>query len=387
MRTVLERLTTLVQQAYAYRHPNAIRPYLEACVSIVSLSIFLKVAEPIQDFLPPDVLYLLLVMTLALRWGLRVGTVSSLLSVAAENIVNPDQIPTQSVGRALVYLLAYTAVTFTVGILASFNRAGRLSAQEAAMRERAAAEHQRRMIGILAHDLKAPLTAARGYIELGLRQHQDSQNTRTTHSLKIALLQLDRLTNMITNLVEASRMEQQSLTLHAVPLRDVLSRAVTTYSADVPILFDALSAEGLAVRADLAALSRILDNLLSNAVKYSSSSQPIQLLIRPGVTPGNPTVAIRICDRGIGVPPEEREQIFTPYYRGSNHGSATGTGVGLYICRVLAQKMNGSLHYEENPGGGSVFVLTLPLVALAGQRASSQAGDNQETAAFVLPGN
>jgi K+-sensing histidine kinase KdpD len=66
-----------------------------------------------------------------------------------------------------------------------------------------------------------------------------------------------------------------------------------------------------------------------------------------------------VSDRGIGIAPEEADKIFAPYYRGANQPLATGTGVGLYICRELAQKMGGALSYEPRPGGGSLFRLRL----------------------------
>ncbi|MCL4508649.1 MAG: HAMP domain-containing histidine kinase [Chloroflexi bacterium] len=365
MQRVIRLVLTALRRAYEFRHPQALRPYLEVIGGIVGLSLVLGLLGSYQDVLPPDALYLLLVLALALRWGLRVGLVSSLLSVAAENLVNPDQLPTRSLLRILVYLLTYTAVTVTVGLLASFHRAERLRAEEAAMHEKAAAEHQRRMVGILAHDLKAPLTAARGYVELALRSVDRGQNDHARKSLTVSLSQLDRLSGMITNLVEASRLEQEALKLSAVSLQEAIERAVTASAADQqhPILFDAMTAEGLAVRADGTALNRILDNLLANATKYSPPGKPVMVSVRGSRTDGEHLVIqTRVSDRGIGIPENEREMIFAPYYRGSNRGNAAGTGVGLYICRGLAQKMGGTLTYESNPGGGSVFVLALPSV-------------------------
>lgn len=346
------------RSAYEQRHPYRLRPFLECVAGVGLLWAALALLEKDAGVVAPGSPYLLLILALALRWGLRVGLVSSLLAVLAEEI----DLPAQSVGpapvpHALAHFILYAAVALSVGVLASFYRRERLLAERAAEQERHAAEYQRRMVGILAHDLKAPITAVRGYMELARRHDRLGQRARADEALAIALGQVDRLTGMITNLVEASRIEQEALSLQAMALGPALNRLVTTFGSDPlhPLVVDLVSTEEVGVRSDPAALDRILDNLLSNAVKYS----PEGGVIRIGVHQQNDNVVISISDQGIGVPIEEREKIFAPYYRGSNQHFATGTGVGLYICRELARKMGGTLHYTANPGGGSLFTLAL----------------------------
>ncbi|MGI8916577.1 MAG: sensor histidine kinase [Chloroflexota bacterium] len=352
-----------LRSAYEQRHPHRVRPYVECLAGVGLLWSVLAALQSGAGIVAPGSPYLLVILALSLRWGLRVGLVSSLLSVLAEEI----DVPTLAAGpapvpHAMANFVLYAAVALSVGVLASFYRRERLLAERAAEQERHAAEYQRRMVGILAHDLKAPITAVRGYMELAQRHERLGQRERADNALTTALGQVDRLTGMITNLVEASRIEQAALSLQTVALAPALARLVTTFSSDPlhPLVVDSMTPNMDAVLSDPVALDRILDNLLSNAVKYSPEGGVIRISVRHD----DNCVQIRVADQGIGVPPGERDKIFAPYYRGSNQHVATGAGVGLYICRELAHKMGGSLRYVDNPEGGSAFVLELVRVAL-----------------------
>lgn len=367
LNSVWQLLLTAFRSAYEQRHPNRPRPYIEATLGIAAFWAGLTTLEFVFGVVAPSSPYLLLTLLIALRWGLRLGLFAAVLSVIAEELPPPPLTVTAwPVPHALANLVIYATVALAVGLLASFYRGERLRAEKAAQQERDAAEYQRRMVAILAHDLKAPLTAVRGYMELGQRQIRQGQPQRAEAALAISLEQLERLTGMITSLVEASRIEQAALVLEVVPLAAALERATRAFASDPthPLELHVASPETLAVRADPSALARIMDNLLSNAVKYSPNGGAISVeATRLGPNTPAGRVRIRVQDRGIGVPPEERAKIFAPYYRGTNQRFASGTGVGLYICRELAQKMGGALTYAPNPGGGSSFQLELAAAA------------------------
>jgi signal transduction histidine kinase len=102
-------------------------------------------------------------------------------------------------------------------------------------------------------------------------------------------------------------------------------------------------------------LRRAIRNLLENARRYSSG--PVEVEIRRD---GRDAV-LRVCDRGPGVPPEQRERIFEPFYRlpGASEREG-GVGLGLALVRSIAQRHHGSVHCEGREGGGACFVLRLP---------------------------
>jgi signal transduction histidine kinase len=373
------------RSAYEQRHPYRVRPFLECFVGVLLLWSVLAVLVRGAGVVAPGSPYLLLILALSLRWGFRVGLVTSLLSVLAEEFDLPSALAGPApVPHAMADFVLYAAVALAVGVLASFYRRERLLAERAAEQERHAAEYQRRMVGILAHDLKAPITAVRGYMELARRHERLGHRERADEALATALAQVDRLTGMITNLVEASRIEQQALALQPVALAPALERLATAFNSDPmhPLVVEALPAGAERVRSDPVALDRILDNLLSNAVKYSPEGGAIRISVQTH----DGSVQIQVADPGIGVPAGEREKIFAPYYRGSNQHFAAGTGVGLYICRELAHKMGGSLRYAPNPDGGSLFRLRLERVASPPPAAAPAPSIGIETRTLMLTG-
>jgi signal transduction histidine kinase len=106
---------------------------------------------------------------------------------------------------------------------------------------------------------------------------------------------------------------------------------------------------------------RVLVNLVENAAKYAPGSAPIELTAeRDG-----PTIAIRVSDRGPGIPPHDVARVFEPFNRTESRApDVGGSGLGLSIARRLAELQGGSLTHEERVGGGSVFTLRLPAADL-----------------------
>jgi two-component system sensor histidine kinase KdpD len=114
-------------------------------------------------------------------------------------------------------------------------------------------------------------------------------------------------------------------------------------------------------RMDFVQSLRVLVNLLENAHKYSPPGTPIDL----AVTAEDDRLAFRVADRGPGVPEDERERIFQPFFRRPGVApDAGGAGLGLSISRRLAEAQGGALAVEARPGGGSVFAFSLPAAEL-----------------------
>lgn len=364
MRDLRQWITAAFRKAYAQRHPGRVLPYLWTLVATFGVYGFLQLLQDGPGIVAPESIYLLLILAVSLGWGLRLGLFASVLSVAAEHLTALPSLAALGVRlpNAITNLLVYVVLAFAVGMLASFNRAERLRSERSAEQEREASEYQRRMVGILAHDLKAPLTGARGYLELGRRYAQQGQPQRADAALLTSLEQVDRLTSMITDLVEASRIEQAPLAMESVAVGPLLSKCIRAFASDPrhTVTADVVAAQAIDVWADTVALTRILDNLLSNAVKYSPEGGPVEIGVAEVSDQSEGTrVRISVADRGLGIPVEERERIFAPYYRGRNQRFASGTGVGLYVCRELALKMGGTLTFEPRPDGGSMFRLEL----------------------------
>ena len=107
-------------------------------------------------------------------------------------------------------------------------------------------------------------------------------------------------------------------------------------------------------------VEQIVRNLLSNALKYGRSpGKPIEA----SVTQEGDRIAVRVLDRGVGFAPGETDRLFTLFYRNPKAvAAAPGAGIGLYVCRLLAEAMHGTVWARPRPGGGAEFGFTLPLM-------------------------
>ena len=111
------------------------------------------------------------------------------------------------------------------------------------------------------------------------------------------------------------------------------------------------------VSGDSGRVAQILDNLLSNAIKYSAVGAPIDI----AVTTKGDEARVRVEDHGLGVPSDERDRLFAPYFRTQRTRDIPGSGLGLHISRRLAEQHRGRLWLESSGDVGSTFVLALPL--------------------------
>jgi two-component system sensor histidine kinase KdpD len=181
---------------------------------------------------------------------------------------------------------------------------------------------------------------------------------------------LDRLTDLVTNLLDLSRVHAGVLSITPTPvgLDDVVSRAldnVTGLSAvvrrdtstDAKVEVDI--PDGLPeVLADGVLLERVVANLVDNALRYSPPNQPI----RVAASGYGDTLELRVVDRGPGIPPADRDAVFAPFQRRGDTATSTsaGVGLGLAIARAFTEAMNGALTLEDTPGGGLTAVVALP---------------------------
>jgi len=234
---------------------------------------------------------------------------------------------------------------------------------DAAARAAVVAEADRTRSALLAavsHDLRSPLASAKASVtSLRSDRVQWSEEARA-ELLETADESLDRLTRLIENLLDMSRLEAGALGVSVAPVAlDEL----------VPLVLDALGPDGARVMVDVAEtlpeanadavlLERVLVNLLGNALRYSPPDLPP--LIAASCHAGS--VEIRVVDRGPGVPEEQRDRMFAPFQRLGDRDNSAGVGLGLALSQGLTTAMGGTLSAEDTPGGGLTMTVTLPLV-------------------------
>lgn len=225
-------------------------------------------------------------------------------------------------------------------------------------------------VRVISHELRTPITALRGYLDLATRGLSEESVPREVMFLNEARRQLDRLVALLDELRQATRADtlNETFTLHCDrgDLGIVVATAAAQFSAAPGT--HPIRVEGplhLMAWFDRGRVEQVLSNLLENATKYSplGSEIVIELGRQVDEATGGALASIRVRDRGSGVAPADRERIFERFYRSSAVKSRTpGLGIGLYVCRMIVQRHGGRIWVEDNPNGvGSCFAFTLPL--------------------------
>jgi two-component system, OmpR family, sensor histidine kinase KdpD len=222
-----------------------------------------------------------------------------------------------------------------------------------AMREESRAKDE--VLATVSHDLRTPLTT----IKL-LAQRATARGEASGESIEA---EVDRLADLVTNVLDLSRIRAGGVQLDvelntAEDLVGAAMRRAMGIAQDRTIIphldFDSPALTG---QFDFVQSLRIVGNLIDNALRYTRPGGAVDVY----ATREESWLAIRVADRGPGIPPAERERIFEPFYRPRSESPDVGhAGLGLSIARRLAELQGGRLAYMPRFGGGSVFELLLP---------------------------
>ncbi len=217
------------------------------------------------------------------------------------------------------------------------------------------------LIATVSHELRSPLTSIRGFTSLLISRWDGIADDRKLELLEQINLDADRVTRMLTELLDISRLETGRLHLRTRPLdlaalaRSVVEKvALHETELDATVTFPDDFPE---VVADADKLEQVLTNLVENAAKYAS---PVGLVVEGAVLPDDAGVSVAVVDRGEGIPPEDLPRVFERFFR-REEGRPTGTGLGLWITRGLVEAHGGEVVATSTVGEGSTFRVTLPL--------------------------
>jgi signal transduction histidine kinase/ligand-binding sensor domain-containing protein len=221
---------------------------------------------------------------------------------------------------------------------------------------------------MVSHDLRTPMTAVKGYIDNMLDGVVGELNNRQTRYLERMRVSTDRLTRMISDLLDLSRLERGAVeSLDLRPARiDVLDTVREAVDGLRPIAESnrlSLRLEGVSVDvfADRDRVQQVATNLVGNAMKFTEAGGEIHLSVASGP---NGFALITVRDTGIGIMPNDLEKIFDLFFR--VQGQVTqepGSGLGLAISRRLVELMGGEITAQSEVGVGSTFTFTLPEAA------------------------
>lgn len=214
------------------------------------------------------------------------------------------------------------------------------------------------IISTVSHELRSPLTSVKGYTSLMLSRWDRLKDEQKLTMLEQVHHDADRVTRLVTELLDISRLETGRLVLRRqmVDLGELAESVVEKVGMAIPELECSVSfADDVPrVYADPDKVEQVLTNLVENAAKYGSAKG-----MKVTGTRTTDTVRISVLDTGDGIPADDLPRVFTKFFR-RDHGRPTGTGLGLWISQGLVEAHGGTLVAASEIGRGSTFSFTLP---------------------------
>ncbi len=231
-----------------------------------------------------------------------------------------------------------------------------VTALENAERERTA------FFGAASHELKTPLTAIRGMVQLAQRFHGRAQWDLVGSTLERCDELTSRMAALIDDLLDAARIDlgQFDVVLTPIDPAEVVGACVAALrpTAGDRLLRVELPDEVAVVSADRRRLEQLLDNLIVNAIRHGGGGDVVVSL-----SVEDRRAVVRVRDHGQGIPEAERGRLFERFYRTSAARSKPGTGLGLFVGREIARLLGGELALESSGPRGTVFCFSMPLMA------------------------
>jgi two-component system sensor histidine kinase KdpD len=262
-------------------------------------------------------------------------------------------------GRTLAAEDQRVLTAFASQVAVAFEQRRLSEAAEAAVAIAEVDRMRTALLNAVSHDLRTPIASAKAAVS-SLRSLDVQWTERDEQELLASADHaLDRLTELVTNLLDLSRLQAGVLSIGLAPvgIEDVVSRALGHVDGAARVELD-VPATLPEIDVDAGLLERVVANLVDNAMRYSPQDGPV----RVAASTHGGDVELRVVDHGPGVRPQDRDAIFEPFQRRADHatGNGAGVGLGLAIARGFTDAMHGALVLEDTPGGGLTAVLTFP---------------------------
>lgn len=245
---------------------------------------------------------------------------------------------------------------------------GRIIALRDVTRERELDRMKTEFISVVSHELRTPLTSIKGYGDLLLSGAAGEMTELQQEFLGIIQAGTTRLTNLINDILDISRIESGKIELRHEPIDyrtivDDTLRMMRAAADEKKITLEAMLPEAMPpVCGDADKVTQVLTNLVGNAIKYTPVGGWVQVSLE---VIDNSGVTTCVADSGIGIAPEDQKRLFQKFFRADNSSTreAGGTGLGLVIAKTIVELLGGAIWVESETGQGSRFYFTLPLSA------------------------
>lgn len=240
---------------------------------------------------------------------------------------------------------------------------GRLVRMEVAIDITESKQHEQfrdQYVGLISHDLRSPLLAislATATLKMVLEREQVAQAAPALETIRHSGR---RMSEMIEDLVETTRLESGQLQLHkSIVDLEQMARTVARQQGTIasrPIRCETSSSA--LVLADAGRVERVLENLVGNAVRYSPAGSPVSVQVEAD----DDEARVTVTDSGIGIPADVLPRLFQRFYRAGGNDASGGLGLGLYTSRLIIEHHGGRIWATSTPGAGSTFGFSLPMV-------------------------
>ena len=253
------------------------------------------------------------------------------------------------------------AVATGIFLLVGFVALGGIALFRDTNREMHTARLRAEFVANVSHELRTPLTAIRMNAETLQAQRYHSEDKRD-ELLGRLVRESQRLSHLVDNILDFSRIEsgRKTYAFRSCTLTALVGTALESYEAILQqqhiALTTTLPDDLPPLNADPEAIIAAISNLVGNGIKYSTTTKALNVEVRQQ----GAEQWVEVADRGIGVPPAERQRIFDKFYRAANAGDSAGTGVGLALVKSIAEAHQGRIEMEDRLGGGTIFRLILP---------------------------
>lgn len=219
-------------------------------------------------------------------------------------------------------------------------------------------------VSIVSHELRTPMTAIKGFVDIVLSEEAGPLAPQQKKFLRIAHNSIDRLTMLISDLLDLSRIEsgKMKMDLFATRMEKILQESAETYHTTIlskKMQFSLEMDKKLPeILADEARIKQVIDNLLSNAMKFTPEGGQIKI----SAGDMGDYILVAVSDTGPGIKKEDQEKIFEKFYQvdSSLTRQIGGTGLGLAICKSIIEMHGGRIWVESEPGKGSTFRFLMP---------------------------
>ncbi|HUC87648.1 MAG TPA: ATP-binding protein [Candidatus Binatia bacterium] len=220
-------------------------------------------------------------------------------------------------------------------------------------------------ISIASHQLRTPLSAINTYSHMLSSGYVGPLSEDQASFMKIILSAVDRMNELISALLNITRIEAGSITVESEPTAvDVITKELITElkpsATEKSIKLTYRSAGATPeINSDTLLVKEIISNLLSNAIKYTPEKGSVNVSLKSNSS----SIVFSVADTGYGIPASAKSLIFTKFFRADNilKTEVSGTGLGLYLIKILADHINGEVWFDSKENKGSIFYFSLPL--------------------------